>query len=68
MYQEGFWEDSWYSRGDGSFESADVPVVVDVQSGRTVTVKVGFLICSELWFFQHARGYGEQGVHVILSP
>jgi len=31
-------------------------------------VKVGFAICTELWFFQHARAYGKQGVHIIACP
>ncbi|MGD8305002.1 MAG: nitrilase-related carbon-nitrogen hydrolase, partial [Desulfobacterales bacterium] len=30
--------------------------------------KVGFLICSELWFNQHARDYARQGVHLLVCP
>jgi N-carbamoylputrescine amidase len=41
---EGFWEASWYQRGDGRF--------VPVQRGQ---VRIGFAICTELWFMEHAR-------------
>lgn len=54
---EGFWEASWYERGDGRFEP--------VEAGP---LKIGFLVCTELWFMQRARAYGKQGVHLIASP
>lgn len=55
--EDGFWEATWYRRGDGTFEP--------VQVGEA---KVGFQICSELWFFQHARAYGQQGIHLLVTP
>jgi len=55
--EPGFWEASWYERGDGSFSIAE-----------TSHAKVGFLICTELWFTQHARKYGKQGAHIIVCP
>ncbi|MGW8226479.1 MAG: carbon-nitrogen hydrolase family protein [Anaerolineales bacterium] len=55
--EEAFWEASWYQRGDGSFSTVDTP-----------KGKIGFLICTELWFNQHARRYGKQGVHFIVCP
>jgi N-carbamoylputrescine amidase len=55
--EEGFWESSWYRRGDGRFEV--------VQAGPAL---VGFLICTEQWFGVHARTYGKQGVHLVLCP
>jgi len=54
---EGFWEASWYDRGDGSFE----PI-------QSKGVKIGFLICTELWFMERGRAYGKQGVHLLVSP
>ncbi|HVN55069.1 MAG TPA: carbon-nitrogen hydrolase family protein [Anaerolineaceae bacterium] len=54
---EGFWESSWYQRGDGRFEP--------VQAGL---LSIGFLICTEIWFLHHAREYGKQGVHLIVCP
>jgi N-carbamoylputrescine amidase len=55
--EAGFWEATWYSRGDGRFE----PVTAGAAS-------IGFLICTDLWFLDRARAYGRAGVHVILNP
>lgn len=55
--EPGFWEASWYQRGDGDFSVAD-----------TTRAKIGFLICTELWFPQHGREYGKQGAHIIVCP
>ena len=55
--EPGFWEASWYDRGDGDFSVAD-----------TSCARVGFLICTELWFNRHARAYGEQGAQLIACP
>jgi N-carbamoylputrescine amidase len=55
--EEGFWEASWYSRGDKDF----VPV-------RVRQALVGFAICSEIWFFQHSRAYGKLGAHLVVCP
>jgi len=55
--EEGYWEASWYSRGDRKFDPFDV-------NG----VKVGMMICSDLWAMQHARGYGKTGVQLLVVP
>jgi N-carbamoylputrescine amidase len=55
--EEGFWEASWYERGLRDFAV--------VQCGG---IKVGFLICTELWFFEHAREYGKRGIHLLVCP
>jgi len=55
--EPGFWEASWYQRGDGDFSIADTSVA-----------KIGFLICTELWFTQHAREYGKSGAQIIVCP
>lgn len=55
--EAGFWEASWYERGDGDFSLTD-----------TSKGKVGFLICTELWFNQHAREYGKQGMQILVCP
>lgn len=55
--EDGFWEATWFGRGEGVFMPAHVG-----------SANVGFAICTELWFFQHARAYGKQGVHIIASP
>jgi N-carbamoylputrescine amidase len=55
--EPGFWEASWYRRGDGSFKA------VDTSRGR-----VGLLICTELWFNHHAREYAGQGIQLLACP
>ncbi len=55
--EPGFWEASWYSRGNGDFE------LLTVGSAR-----LGFLICTEVWFQEHARHYAKRGVNIILNP
>jgi N-carbamoylputrescine amidase len=54
---EGFYEASWYHPGNGTFQPAQVG-----------EVKVGFMVCTDLWFMQHARSYGQQGIHVLACP
>ena len=55
--EEDFWEASWYERGGGDFALV-----------RAAGASVGFLICTELWFTQHARAYGEAGAQVVAVP
>jgi N-carbamoylputrescine amidase len=55
--EEGFWEAKWYQRSEGEFKP--------IECG---TVKLGFLICTEMWFMQHARAYGKVGIHLLVSP
>lgn len=52
-----FWEASWYDRGDLVFDFVEV-----------AGVRLGFLICTELWFLEHARRYGRMGAHLVLTP
>lgn len=55
--EENFWEASWYGRGDARFEAVGV-------SG----IKIGFLVCTDIWFFEHARALGKQGTDIIAHP
>jgi len=55
--EEGFWESSWYRRGNGDFSLAKI-------NG----IKIGFLICTEIWFNHHAREYSKMGIHLLLCP
>jgi N-carbamoylputrescine amidase len=52
-----FWEASWYDQGDKTFAPLDCG-----------EARVGFMICSELWFMEHARAYGQQGVNLLAAP
>jgi N-carbamoylputrescine amidase len=55
--EPGFWEATWYARGDGTFDAMDLG-----------DYKAGFLLCTEIWFTDHAREYARQGVQLLLSP
>ena len=55
--EECFWEASWYERGDGDFASAEV-----------AGARVGFLVCTEIWFTEHARAYARAGVQLLAAP
>ncbi len=55
--EPGFWEASWYSPGDGSFE----PMTVG-------DLNVGFMICTDMWFTEHAREYANSGVQLLATP
>ena len=55
--EPGFYEASWYDRGDADFKAVDI-------NG----IKIGFQLCSELWFGEHARGYAKQGIHILACP
>ena len=54
---DGYWEATWYDRGPVSFQAV-----------RIDELTLGFMICTEIWFLQHARGYGKQGVRLLLNP
>jgi len=55
--EEKFWEASWYERGTGAFD----PVSIG-------NVKVGMLICTEMWFMEHARAFAKERVHLLVCP
>ena len=55
--EEDFWEASWYTRGKKRFISSEIR-----------GTRIGFLICTDLWFFEHARAYGKESVHLLVCP
>jgi N-carbamoylputrescine amidase len=55
--EPGFYEASWYDRGDGRFAPFDA-----------ADWSVGFMICSDLWSMANARSYGRNGVDLIAAP
>jgi N-carbamoylputrescine amidase len=55
--EEGFWEASWYERGMQEFNVV-----------RCGGINIGFLICTELWFLEHARTYCRQDIHLLVCP
>ncbi len=54
---DGYWEANWYDRAP-----------VDFQVTHISQLTVGFMICTEIWFLQHAREYGKLGAHLLLNP
>jgi predicted amidohydrolase len=55
--EAGFWEAAWYERGDERFAPVDVG-----------GLRIGFVICTELWFMERARAYGKAGIHLLVTP
>lgn len=55
--EAGFWEASWYARGDGRFALASL-----------AGAHVGMQVCTELWMFECARQYGLDGADIIAAP
>jgi len=50
-----FWEATWYGRGEKRFDTVE-----------TAHGTMGFLVCTELWFTEHARAYGRQGAKLLV--
>ncbi|MCP3976762.1 MAG: carbon-nitrogen hydrolase family protein [bacterium] len=56
--EPGFWEASWYRRSpQRSFHSASI-----------ARATCGFMLCTDMWFTEHARSYAAQGVELLLVP
>lgn len=55
--EPGFWEASWYHPGAGVF----APVAAG-------DARVGFLLCTDLWFAHRGREYGRKGAQLLLVP
>jgi N-carbamoylputrescine amidase len=55
--EDGFWEASWYGRGEREF--------TPFSFGEA---RIGMQICTEIWFMEHARAYGQAGVHLLAAP
>jgi N-carbamoylputrescine amidase len=55
--EEGFHEATWYQRGPVRFDPVATPVG-----------QIGVLLCTELWFPEHARALGQAGVGLLAAP
>ena len=53
----GFYEARWFGAGQTHFRVVEAGIL-----------RVGFLICSEVMFNEHARHYGRSGAHLIAAP
>ena len=56
--EPGFWEATWYRRSPTKTFDA-----TPIDGANT-----GFMICTDMWFTEHARGYAQQGVDLLLVP
>ena len=52
-----FWEASWYERGAKKFSSFNF--------NKT---KLGMMICTDIWFTEHARKYAKNSIHLLICP
>jgi N-carbamoylputrescine amidase len=55
--EPGYWENTWYDRGEKSFEI-----------GRTLGMRLGVQICTEMWFFEWARHYAASRADLLCVP
>lgn len=55
--EPGYWEHSWYERGEKSFDVA-----------RALGMRLGVQICTEMWFFEWARHYAASRVDLLCIP
>jgi len=55
--EEGYYEARWFEAGERHFDVAEAGAA-----------RVGFLICTEVMFNEHARRYGRQGAQLIVVP
>jgi len=53
-----FWEESWYD--------CEEPRTFELF--ETDSIRIGILLCTEMWFTEYARQYGRQGIDLLLCP
>ncbi len=52
--EPGYWEASWYRRGPLEFDACEA-----------LDLRIGVMICTEMWFFEWARKYARDGVELL---
>lgn len=55
--EEGYYEHSWYDRGEKSFDLC-----------RTLDMRIGVQICTEMWFLEWARHYARSRADILCVP
>lgn len=55
--EEGYWEASWYQRGELAFETC-----------QALGLSIGVQICTEMWFFEWARHFARAGIELLCIP
>ena len=56
--EDGYWEATWYQRGP----APEYPVL---SAGE---FDLGILLCTEVWFTEHARSLGSRGISLLATP
>jgi N-carbamoylputrescine amidase len=56
--EPGFWEATWYRRSPSG----------DFTTAKTESLALGMMICTDMWFTQHARSYGQEGATILAVP
>lgn len=59
--EEGYFEARWFQGGPAPYQPLSLGFIPGF-------VKVGFLLCTEIMFNEHARHYGRAGAQVLLVP
>jgi len=55
--EEGYWEASWYDRGERKFDLC-----------HALDSPIGVQICTEMWFFEWARHFASLGAELLCIP
>lgn len=55
--EELYWENTWYDRGEKRFDLA-----------RALGMRVGILICTEMWFLEWSRHYARSRADLLCIP
>jgi len=55
--EEGYWEASWYDRGELRFDLC-----------HALNIPIGVQICTEMWFFEWARQFASLGAELLCIP
>jgi N-carbamoylputrescine amidase len=55
--EAGFWEAEWYR-----------PAPLDFRARSLNGALIGFMVCTDLWYTEHARSYAKQGAHIVANP
>jgi predicted amidohydrolase len=53
-----FWEETWYDHEE----------VKTFELLTSDEIKIGVLLCTEMWFMEYARHYGREGIDILLCP
>jgi N-carbamoylputrescine amidase len=56
-HEDGFWEQSWFTPAEPAWDGT-----------RVGPLRVGVLVCSELWDLEQARAYHRAGTGLIVVP